>query len=130
MKLARQFVYLSLLFGVGASMRALNILKRLEARKKLSGAHAASNDPASKIDSCLDDGSSNKIDANCYKGISYLSIVQLPAHQRQHILKWNALKTIKIKTESTILTDCIPYNEYETWYNEKYRQLATLSEDR
>lgn len=71
---------------------------------------------------------SGKVGAKCYKGIFYLHLAQLPAHQKYSILKWSALKTIKIKTENVLLTDCIQYDKYESWYNKEYKQLAALLE--
>jgi hypothetical protein len=61
---------------------------------------------------CISPG---KIRPEVYKGISYIRLSNLPNDQRQVIAE-TRIRKIKIKTESSILHDCVQYHDYENWY--------------
>lgn len=56
-----------------------------------------------------------KVEPEVYKGISYVRLSNLPKDQKQ-IMSQSAIPKIKIKTESSVLTDCVQYLDYEKWY--------------
>jgi len=57
----------------------------------------------------------SKIQPEVYRGISFIRLSNLPRDQKQ-VISQTEIKRIKIKTESSILTDCVQYLDYEKWY--------------
>lgn len=67
-----------------------------------------------------------KMQPEVYKGISFVRLSNLPRDQKQVISK-TEIKKIKIKTESSLLTDCVQYLDYEKWYESiRATQLASV----
>lgn len=56
-----------------------------------------------------------KIKPEVYKGISFVRLSNLPKDQKQ-VISQTKIKKIKIKTDSSLLTDCVQYLDYERWY--------------
>ncbi|HWA32533.1 MAG TPA: hypothetical protein VG737_00310 [Cyclobacteriaceae bacterium] len=53
-----------------------------------------------------------------FKGIEFVRISSLPAEQKEKI--WQSFqhdKIIKIVKDTTLLNDCILYNDYLSWLN-------------
>lgn len=63
-----------------------------------------------------------KIDSKIFKGIQYVEVNQLPSEQSNSILKtFEEDAFIKILKDGKILSGCIQYKDYETWYHTVYR---------
>jgi hypothetical protein len=63
-----------------------------------------------------------KIDSTIFKGIQYVEVNQLPSEQSNSILKtFEEDAFIKILKDGKILSGCIQYRDYETWYHTVYR---------
>lgn len=56
-----------------------------------------------------------KIKPEIYKGISFVRLSSLPMDQKQ-VIAQSKIRKIKIKTDSSILADCVQYLDYESWY--------------
>jgi len=71
-----------------------------------------------------------KVSSKIFKGIEYIQLNQLPADQRDSLLKTiNQKVLIKILIDGKIVSDCIQYRDYEIWFDNIYRpQVAQPSE--
>ncbi len=57
-----------------------------------------------------------------YKGIEFVRLYSLPVEQSEKIRQsLGRDRIIKILKEETLLTDCIQYSDYLSWYHESYR---------
>jgi hypothetical protein len=56
-----------------------------------------------------------KMKPEVYKGISFVRLSNLPIDQKQ-VISQTEIRKIKIKTDSSILADCVQYLDYENWY--------------
>ena len=54
-----------------------------------------------------------------YKGIIYVRLSSLPDEQRNKIKKdYNREAILKILKDNSLITDCILYSDYSTWYKQ------------
>jgi hypothetical protein len=56
-----------------------------------------------------------KMKPEVYKGISFVRLSDLPKDQK-HVICQSEIRKIKIKTDSSVLTDCVQYLDYENWF--------------
>src|ERR1044071_8760128 len=56
-----------------------------------------------------------KIKPEVDKGISFVRLSNLPKDQKQ-VISQTKIQKINIKTDSSVLTDCVQYLDYEKWY--------------
>jgi hypothetical protein len=63
-----------------------------------------------------------KIDSKIFKGIQYVEVHQLPVEQSSSIFKTvDQDDFIKIMVDGKILSGCLQYKDYESWYHSVYR---------
>ena len=70
-----------------------------------------------------------KVSAENYKGIEFIRISKLPEEQRKQIVQ--ALPSdhiIKILREGELLTDCVQFKHYESWFDQNYRREESISQ--
>ncbi len=57
-----------------------------------------------------------------YRGIEFIRITSLPADQKETFLKYLSQdKVIKILKDDTLISDCILYSDYLTWYQAQHQ---------
>jgi hypothetical protein len=57
-----------------------------------------------------------KMNPEVYRGISFVRLSSLPIDQNRIISK-TKIRKINIQTESSVLTDCVQYLDYEKWFD-------------
>lgn len=63
--------------------------------------------------------------ARSYKGIEYIRISDLPRDQQDQVRNIVSVDlVIKIKTDTTLLPDCILYKDYVKWYETIYTKMS------
>lgn len=66
-----------------------------------------------------------------YKGIEFIRIINLPIDQKEIFLKYlNQDKVIKIIKDDILITDCILYSDYLTWYNIQHPTSIVTSDSK
>ncbi len=61
-----------------------------------------------------------KISSRIYKGIEYIQLSDLPNDQQQQITEALEHSFIKILIDKSIVSNCIQYKDYESWFGETY----------
>ena len=62
------------------------------------------------------------VKSKVYKGIEYIQLSELPGEQRELLTNTlNKSLVIKILVSGKILTDCIQFRDYLTWYEGIYK---------
>jgi len=70
-----------------------------------------------------------KIDPQYAQGSEFVQLVQLPFDQSLKISDYlTETSYVKVKYGEVVLEDCIPYEEYEYWYDHWY-SMEELVED-
>ncbi|MBS1557883.1 MAG: hypothetical protein JST69_04070 [Bacteroidetes bacterium] len=65
---------------------------------------------------------SMKVPAEYFKGIEYVQISSLPKEQKQFICESISYKSIiTILKEKELITNCLQYQHYLSWYENVYR---------
>lgn len=64
-----------------------------------------------------------KAPATVYKGIEFVCLQELPAEQQFLLQAQHSIERIKILIDEKIVSDCIQYKHYETWYTESFVPL-------
>lgn len=71
-----------------------------------------------------------KVQAENYKGIDFIRISKLPEIQRSQIKQsLSSEKVIRILKDGELISDCVQYKHYESWYKEysqTVRQIPSL----
>lgn len=64
-----------------------------------------------------------KVDCKTFRGIEYVQFCDLPKHQ-QEVLYQTAGESyfIKIMVDGKIISQCIQYKDYSSWYDSTYRE--------
>lgn len=66
-----------------------------------------------------------KVKAENYKGIDFVRISQLPEAQKELIAATlPSDQIIKILKENELLSDCVQYKHYVTWFNGQFEKKA------
>jgi hypothetical protein len=60
-----------------------------------------------------------KVKAKFYRGIEYIVTTDLPEEQR-HAVEHAGIEKIKILVDGKIVSECINYKHYASWYHEKF----------
>ncbi len=63
-----------------------------------------------------------KVNSKIYKGIEYIQLNELPEMQQKEILTTLDQEVlIKILVDGKILTNCLQYKDYESWFDTTYK---------
>jgi hypothetical protein len=67
-----------------------------------------------------------KAEPSIYKGIAFVRVAELPKAQQELIVRSPVRNSlIKILKDKTLMVDCLPYAEYESWFVHEYPRLRT-----
>jgi hypothetical protein len=67
-----------------------------------------------------------KAEPSIYKGIAFVRVAELPKAQQELIVRSPVRNSlIKILKDKTLMVDCLPYGEYESWFIHEYSRLRT-----
>lgn len=65
---------------------------------------------------------SMKVKSKIFKGIEYVQLSELPNEQREFFIKTvNSDLIIKILISGKVLTDCIQFKDYVSWFDNVYK---------
>ncbi len=71
------------------------------------------------------------VKSKVYKGIEYVQLSSLPREQQENFKhNFNQELIIKIKIGDKIISDCILYKDYTTWFESVYATNRVESKDR
>lgn len=61
-----------------------------------------------------------------HQGIEYIRLSLLPFQQYSKFLSWiSPLSIFKLNVDNEVLDDCVPYSEYDYWYEMHIRETST-----
>ncbi|HYF67074.1 MAG TPA: hypothetical protein VD884_03010 [Ohtaekwangia sp.] len=63
-----------------------------------------------------------KANAKIYKGIEYIQLSDLPLVQQEKLLQSSQSFFIKIMIDKKIISKCIQYKDYVSWFESEYKQ--------
>lgn len=67
-----------------------------------------------------------KVKSKIFKGIEYVQLSELPNEQRESFIKTvNNDLIIKILISGKVLTDCIQFKDYVSWFDNVYKTSDT-----
>jgi hypothetical protein len=70
-----------------------------------------------------------KVNSTIYKGIEFVEISTLPNEQKTSLLQTVSPDLlIKILVDGKLMPRCIQYKDYEEWYDNSYRPIASKEE--
>lgn len=68
-----------------------------------------------------------KVDRKIYKGIEYVVLGELPQVQQEHLVKTLPSEFfIKILIDGSIVSRCIQYRDYSTWFDQVFASRSTV----
>ena len=71
-----------------------------------------------------------KVDAKIFKGIEYVQISELPQTQREMLIRTiNPELFIKLLVDGKIISGCLQYKDYSTWYQNQYAVGVSTREE-
>jgi len=71
-----------------------------------------------------------KVDAKIFKGIEYVQISELPQSQREILTQTiNPDLFIKLLVEGKIVSGCLQYKDYNTWYQNHFQLQLNASRE-
>jgi len=71
-----------------------------------------------------------KVDCKVFKGIEYVQVSELPDDQRQLLVQTiNPDLYIKILIDGKIVSGCLQYKDYSSWYHQHYTQPGGATRD-
>jgi hypothetical protein len=70
-----------------------------------------------------------KIEPKIFRGIVYIQLSQLPVEQRTKFANASKKVLIKILIDGKIVSDCVQFKDYESWYDAEYKPSRTNSGD-
>ena len=71
-----------------------------------------------------------KADSKIFKGIEYVQVSELPQAQREILLQTiNPDLFIKLLVDGKIISGCLQYKHYSSWYQDQYLSLANTARE-
>lgn len=68
-----------------------------------------------------------KVNSKIYKGIEYVQLNELPEPQQKEILaSLDQEVLIKILIDGKVLTNCLQYKDYESWFEANFASAARM----
>ena len=68
--------------------------------------------------------------AKVYKGIYYIRISELPEDQQVQIKNIDSKDLIiKILTDTELMSDCVAYADYQSWFQNIYTRVSPAQEE-
>jgi hypothetical protein len=69
-----------------------------------------------------------KISPSTLNGLEFIRLSHLPFQQAQRLIEWIPTSSfMKLKIAGKDVEDCIPYAEYECWYNYQYQASSKMN---
>jgi hypothetical protein len=71
-----------------------------------------------------------KADSKIFKGIEYVQVSELPQAQREILTQTiNSDLFIKLLVDGKIISGCLQYKDYNTWYQEHFQTKINASRE-
>ena len=71
-----------------------------------------------------------KVDSKIFKGIEYVQVSELPQAQREVLAQTiNPELFIKLLVDGKIVSGCLQYKDYNTWYQEHFQTRLNAARD-
>jgi hypothetical protein len=71
-----------------------------------------------------------KVDSKIFKGIEYVQVSELPQAQREVLTQTiNPELFIKLLVDGKIISGCLQYKDYNTWYAEHFQARVNTARE-